>query len=109
MAVGKIAGAYTMVWTSLKANEMVLDKLRGYGAAVCLLTLLAGCSFGGPDFSGERAMGPDSVVGSAQCQSNPRSCNYEGRYESDERAYAEHEAVRLNQLELERLRRGGRW
>ena len=30
-------------------------------------------------------------------------------WESDERAYAEYEAARLNQMELERLRRGGRW
>lgn len=54
-------------------------------------------------------MGPGSVVGSPECQRNPRSCIYEGRYESDERAYAEYEAARLNQMELERLRRGGRW
>jgi hypothetical protein len=80
-----------------------------FGVLMGLLALVAGCSSGGPRFSGERAMGPGSVVGSAECQRNPRSCIYEGRYESNERAYAEYEAVRLNQAELERLRRGGRW
>ena len=88
---------------------MVLNKLGGYGAAICILAVAAGCSSGGPAFSGERAMGPGSVVGSPECQRNPRSCIYEGRYESDERAYAKYEAARLNQMELERLRRGGRW
>lgn len=78
------------------------------GALVFLGLVLAGCSSSGPGLFSPRASGAGAsgpVAGSEQCRVNPRSCIHKGQYESGERAYAEYEAARLNQAELERLRR----
>lgn len=58
------------------------------------MAALAGCGSGSPIVS----------RGSTLCALSPSLCLYEGRYEPNERAYAESEAVRLNQAALERLR-----
>lgn len=40
------------------------------------------------------------------CAYNKNSCMYNGSYETGERQFAENEARRLNQAQLERLKRG---
>lgn len=87
---------------------MLIRKFGRSGALALLGLALAGCSSGGialfsPSSSGAAASGP--LASSDQCRLNPRSCIHKGQYESGERAYAEYEAARLNQAELERLRR----
>ena len=66
--------------------------------------LLSGCFWGGD-------AGPSGSAGAFQgdetCLRTPSRCIYEGRYESGERDYAEDAARRLNQAQLQRLRRAG--
>ncbi len=67
------------------------------------LIVLAGCSTPqSPRF--QRQGGPAHVVSNA-CRVNPQSCMYDGQYEPGERQFAEAEARRLNQAQVERLRR----
>lgn len=87
---------------------MFIRKFGRYGALVLVCFWVAGCSSSGPGLFSPRASGTGAsgpVAGSDQCRVNPRSCIHKGQYESGERAYAEYEAARLNQAELERLRR----
>lgn len=64
---------------------------------------VAGCSspvaslFGGNDQA--------AYSRSSECVINRSRCIYEGSYESGERDYAEEQARRLNQAQLERLKR----
>lgn len=63
--------------------------------ALLMAALVAGCS----------------VIGSGsdrndECRGKRSSCMYEGKYDPDEREYAEEEAARLNKAEARRLRRG---
>ena len=80
---------------------MTFQTLIRCAAALLLAGALAACSFTEPR-SDVRVLrqGDD-------CYGNRSGCMYEGRYESDERAYAEAEARRLNRAALQRLRRGG--
>lgn len=83
---------------------MVVQRLGRCGVALFLVTLASGCSilgFGDSDVEYSSA----SPI-SDQCRWNRSSCIYEGKYEPDERAYAEEEAKRLNRIASERLRRG---
>lgn len=72
-------------------------------ALVLLGIVLAGCSspvaslFGGNDQA--------AYSRSSECVINRSRCIYEGSYESGERDYAEEQARRLNQAQLERLKR----
>ena len=69
---------------------------------VMSVCLAAGCSSSGSDV----VHSTSSVAQvSSDCERNRRSCIYEGRYEPDERNYAELEARRLNQAQLKRMRR----
>jgi len=63
--------------------------------------VIAGCS------SNDR-LGSEAAEVSLQCKLSPSSCLYKGAYEPGERAYAEQEAARLNEEQVERLRRLGR-
>lgn len=76
-------------------------------AVLFAAALLAACSSVAPrDSNRARIVGPHGKVDrTAACRSNPQSCSYEGNYESGERNFAVQEARRLNQAELERLRR----
>ncbi|HXE20619.1 hypothetical protein [Castellaniella sp. UC4442_H9] len=78
---------------------MSARMLSRFGAMVCLGVLVAGCS--SPQ---RRSQGPLEL--SSPCRLNQASCNYNGQYEPGERDYAELEARRLNQAEVQRLRRG---
>ena len=78
--------------------------------ALFLAALVSGCSlFGGDDASSGGFRSADDGVrsssGGGDCGWNRRGCIYEGAYEPGERGYAESEAKRLNQAQLERLRR----
>jgi len=63
--------------------------------------VIAGCS------SNDR-LGSEAAEVSLQCKLSPSSCLYKGAYEPGERAYAEQEAARLNEEQVERLRHLGR-
>lgn len=81
---------------------MKISSFNRCSAALVLFTLLGACSV----FSDSDE--PASVTVSErsnECRWNRQSCIYEGRYESDERDYAEEEARRLNQAQAARLRR----
>ncbi|NLY28205.1 MAG: hypothetical protein GX049_11800 [Alcaligenaceae bacterium] len=83
----------------MPVNKSKVSRAALACTALALLVSLAGCSSGGSSH-GSAFFPADSA-----CVSNPSSCIHKGRYESDERAYAEREAARLNQLALEQLRR----
>lgn len=68
------------------------------------IVMLAGCSWLGGSKGDNSAAVAYPAERSAQCEQNPRSCIYRGRYEAGEREYAELEAARLNRASLERLR-----
>lgn len=74
---------------------MSIRALIRCGAALFFVGLVAGCS----------VIGSDTAVRSDECKSNRRACLYEGSYEPGERDYAEHEAARLNQAAIAKLRR----
>jgi hypothetical protein len=77
---------------------MSIRMLSCFGVALFFVALVSGCSlFGSRSASGDAT--------SNECRSNPRSCLYDGHYESGERGYAEEEAARLNAAEVARLRR----
>lgn len=69
------------------------------GAVLCLGVLISGCST-----PHRRSQGPLEL--NNPCRLNQASCNYNGQYEPGERDYAEQEAKRLNQAEIQRLKRG---
>lgn len=62
---------------------------------VFFIGLVAGCS----------VISPETAARNDECKWNRRACIYEGSYEPGERDYAEHEAARLNQAAIDRLRR----
>ena len=81
---------------------MNISSFYRCAAAVAMSTLLAACSvFSDSDEPASVAV----TERSNECRWNRQSCIYEGRYESDERDYAEEEARRLNQAQAARLRR----
>lgn len=84
---------------------MPASTLGRYGALILLSASVAGCSSIVPDFLSSGPSGSGTQVSRGECSWNPRSCIHEGSYETNERAYAEQEAARLNQAALERLRR----
>lgn len=88
---------------------MSIHTLSRCGITLFLVALVSGCSlFGGGGSSGSinSSTGSGSASsGGGDCGWNRRSCIYEGAYEPGERGYAELEAKRLNQAQLERLRR----
>lgn len=63
--------------------------------ALSLVALMAGCSVIG--------LGSDR---NDECRGKRSSCMYEGKYDPNEREYAEEEAARLNKAEASRQRRG---
>ena len=89
---------------SFGAQSMSVFTSSRY-AAVILLAALAGCSSkpSAPDGHGQTRAEDGRVAN--DCGWFRSRCMFEGSYESGERAYAEQEARRLNQAELERLRR----
>lgn len=76
-----------------------MHTLSRWGAALSLVMLMGGCSS-----SVEQAGLSERRD---ECGWNRSSCIYEGRYEPDERDYAEEQAKRLNRAQLDRLRRWG--
>lgn len=64
-----------------------------------LALFVSGCV--GPAPQSRRAVTPTS-----ECYHNRAACDYEGAYEPGEAGYAEQEAKRLNQAEIQKLRRG---
>jgi hypothetical protein len=77
--------------------------------ALFLAALVSGCSFFGGEGSNGGSVhsgGSSASSGGGDCGWNRRACIYEGAYEPGERGYAESEAKRLNQAQLDRLRRG---
>lgn len=81
--------------------------MTGWGRLALVLGLLmsvSGCMFLGSGSSPSTGHGAASY-GAMECRYSPDRCAYDGPYEPGERAYAEAEARRLNQAELERLRR----
>lgn len=83
---------------------MTIQAFARCGAVLFLAAIVAGCSSSNPPASADRG-DARVVVTSSQCQWDRSSCIYKGRYEPDERAYAEDEARRLNQASIDRLRR----
>ena len=84
---------------------MPILSLSRYGVALLLAVLVSGCGSSGSGlFSGGSTYRSSGEV-SNECLRDRRSCIHEGRYEQGERAYAEDEARRLNQAQLDRLRR----
>ena len=75
------------------------------GAMIALVALISGCSMFGSDDPAP-AQQSDNVR-SAECRINPNSCRWEGSYEDGEREYAEAEARRLNQQQIDKLSAGG--
>jgi len=72
---------------------MSIQSLIRCGVALCLVTLVSGCSmlnFWDSDAESE------SVDRNNACSWNRSSCMYEGQYEPGEREYAEEQAKRLN-------------
>lgn len=91
---------------------MSIHTLSRCGMALFLVALVSGCSLFGGDGP---SSGPGSPTGSTgassgggDCRWNRSACIHEGSYDPGERGYAELEARRLNQAQLERLRRSGR-
>ncbi len=80
---------------------MSVQRLSLSGVALCAITLVSGCSMFG--FGDDE--GADARV-SSECQRSRSSCMYEGRYEPNEKEYAEQEAKRLNKASAAKLRRG---
>src|SRR5690606_24416143 len=70
-------------------SAMLTRYLRQIGALPLLLVVAActGSREAPPERAGERGN---------ECRVNPSTCMYEGKYEPDERDYAEAEAARLN-------------
>jgi hypothetical protein len=88
---------------------MSIHTLSRCGLALFLAALVSGCSpFGGEgsDSGSVHSGGSSASSGGGDCGWNRRACIYEGAYEPGERGYAESEAKRLNQAQLDRLRRG---
>lgn len=77
------------------------------GALVLACAVLAsGCASSVSPWSSPNpgpASGPPASRTSLECRIT--NCLYDGKYEPNERRYAEEEARRLNRAELERLRR----
>lgn len=81
---------------SVELGKMFSRLLNRCGAALCLAVLVSGCSSGGSS----------STLGKLfnECTWSRSDCMYEGQYESGEEDYAEDEAARLNEAQLDRLR-----
>ena len=77
-----------------------MQTLSRLGTALFFTMLVAGC--------GSSVEQTASLERPNDCRWNRSSCIYEGQYEPDERDYAEEEAKRLNQAQLQRMRRWGR-
>lgn len=84
---------------------MSIKALGRCGAALLLALLAAGCSTSKPGSSEASSPTLASAPKSNECKSNRSKCLYQGKYEVNERDYAEQEAKRLNLAEIERLRR----
>jgi len=80
---------------------MISQTFCRCGVALFLAALVSGCSMIG---LGDTDGGRDS-----ECRWSRSSCMYEGKYEPDERDYAEEEAKRLNQAESRKIRRKSGW
>jgi len=81
-------------------------RTRLLAAALTSSAMLGGCGlFGLADSTPHTRPLPQQRPALTACQLNPQSCMYEGNYERGEAAFAIQEAARLNQRELQRLRR----
>lgn len=76
---------------------MSIQRFSRIGAPLLFIILISGCASG----SGSRG----TVNREGQCGWSPGNCMYDGAYEPGERDYAEQEARRLNQAQLQRLQR----
>lgn len=74
---------------------MSIQRFSRIGASLVFVILISGCA------SGSRG----TVSRDGQCGWSPGSCMYDGAYEPGERDYAEQEARRLNQAQVQRLQR----
>jgi len=81
---------------------MFLQNLARSLAVLGVAVMTVACSSKGAGSSDSAYTG---AARSSDCERNRRSCIYEGRYESGERDYAESEARRLNQAQLNRMKR----
>lgn len=78
---------------------------RGAFVLACAI-LVSGCSSPASPWSSPNpgpVTAPSSSRTSLECRVT--NCLYDGKYEPNERSYAEDEAKRLNRAELDRLRR----
>ena len=82
---------------------MFIQTLWRRSLVVVCAGLAAACSSTDSDVAVHSTSSVAQVT--SECERNRRSCIYEGRYEADERNYAELEARRLNQAQLKRMRR----
>lgn len=80
-----------------------LKRIAVYGL---LVLTVSGCSLLGFGSGGHTRLPPQTKSPNNPCAYNKNSCMYNGNYETGERQYAEDEARRLNQAQLERLKRG---
>lgn len=78
---------------------MDIRILLRQAAVLALVLFISGCV--GPTPRHYRAASPTN-----ECYRNQAACSYDGAYEPGEREYAEQEAKRLNQAQVQKLRRG---
>ena len=82
-----------------------IQNLKRIAIASIITLSVSGCSIF--NFGSDSAkLPPPTKSASNPCAFNKSSCMYNGNYEAGERQYAENEARRLNQAQLERLKRG---
>ncbi|KNE25063.1 MULTISPECIES: hypothetical protein [Achromobacter] len=84
---------------------MWIQTLGRPAVALMLAGLVAGCSSILPGSSEPASAAASERVVSDNCKFLRSRCIHEGSYDAGERDYAELEARRLNQAELQRLRR----
>ena len=80
---------------------MSLRFLSRCAMGLASTAVIAGCST-------HDGLNTNAAEVSLQCRLSPSSCLYKGAYEPGEREYAEHEAARLNEEQVDRLRHLGR-
>lgn len=82
-----------------------IQKLKRITFTSIIVLTVSGCSL--LNFGGSHSrLPPQANSPNNPCAFNKSSCMYDGNYEAGERQYAEDEARRLNQAQLERLKRG---
>lgn len=86
-------------------GEMIMQTFSRCGIGLCLVILIAGCSSVETRRPDQATTGAGRAAADNGCLWGSGRCQFEGSYEPGEAGYAEAEARRLNQAQLERLRR----